>query len=130
MTNTTRLNLSHLLLSGPLVAITNEAEKCSLCKERPAIWETPTGHRVCGDCRDSAPTLIFIDALLEETIGFLRRFIAYPMPGAAVAHALWIIHTHLMECWESTPRIAFLSPEPGSGKTRALEVTELLVPDQ
>jgi hypothetical protein len=33
-----------------------------------------------------------------------------------------------MDVWESTPRIAFLSPEPGSGKTRALEVTELLVP--
>jgi hypothetical protein len=33
-----------------------------------------------------------------------------------------------MEAWESTPRLAFLSPEPGSGKTRALEVTELLVP--
>jgi hypothetical protein len=33
-----------------------------------------------------------------------------------------------MAAWESTPRIAFLSPEPGSGKTRALEVTELLVP--
>ena len=33
-----------------------------------------------------------------------------------------------MECWESTPRIAFLSPEPASGKTRALEVTEPLVP--
>ena len=27
-----------------------------------------------------------------------------------------------------TPRIAFLSPEPNSGKTRALEVSELLVP--
>jgi hypothetical protein len=25
-------------------------------------------------------------------------------------------------CWESTPRIAFLSPEPGSRKSRALEV--------
>lgn len=35
---------------------------------------------------------------------------------------------HLMDAWESTPRIAFLSPEPGSGKTRALEVTEPLVP--
>ena len=34
-----------------------------------------------------------------------------------------------MQAWESTPRIAFLSPEPASGKTRALEVTELLVPD-
>jgi hypothetical protein len=33
-----------------------------------------------------------------------------------------------MDAWESTPRIAFLSPEPGSGKTRALEITELLVP--
>jgi hypothetical protein len=33
-----------------------------------------------------------------------------------------------MDCWESTPRIAFLSPEPGSGKTRALEISELLVP--
>jgi hypothetical protein len=31
--------------------------------------------------------------------------------------------------WDSTPRLAFLSAEPGSGKTRALEITELLVPN-
>ena len=35
----------------------------------------------------------------------------------------------LMDAWDSTPRIAFLSPEPGSGKTRALEVSEMLVPN-
>jgi len=34
-----------------------------------------------------------------------------------------------MDRWESTPRLALLSPEPASGKTRALEVTELLVPN-
>jgi hypothetical protein len=34
-----------------------------------------------------------------------------------------------MDAWDSTPRIAFLSPEPGSGKSRALEVTEPLVPN-
>src|SRR5215471_13019839 len=34
-----------------------------------------------------------------------------------------------MEAWESTPRIAFLSAEPASGKTRALEISELLVPN-
>lgn len=45
-----------------------------------------------------------------------------------MTHALWIVHTHLMDAWDSTPRIAFLSPEPGSGKSRALEVSELLVP--
>jgi hypothetical protein len=33
-----------------------------------------------------------------------------------------------MDVWDSTPRLAFLSAEPSSGKTRALEITELLVP--
>jgi hypothetical protein len=67
-------------------------------------------------------------ALLEEVQAFLCRFVAYPSEAAQVAHTLWVAHTHLMDVWDSTPRIAFLSPEPGSGKTRALEVTELLVP--
>ncbi len=67
-------------------------------------------------------------ALLAAVFGFLGRFVAYPSAAAQVAHTLWVAHTHLMDAWESTPRIAFLSPEPGSGKTRALEVTELLVP--
>jgi hypothetical protein len=68
------------------------------------------------------------EALLDEVQAFLQRFVAYPNPEAAVAHSLWIAHTWLMDVWESTPRIAFLSPEPGSGKSRALEVTEPLVP--
>jgi len=67
-------------------------------------------------------------ALLNNVHAFLGRFIAYPSEHTHIAHVLWIAHTHLMEAWESTPRIAFLSPEPGSGKTRALEVSELLVP--
>ncbi len=66
--------------------------------------------------------------LLDDIHAFLGRFIAYPSEHAHVAHTLWVAHAHLMEAWESTPRIAFLSPEPGSGKTRALEVTEPLVP--
>src|SRR2546425_12146266 len=66
--------------------------------------------------------------LLDEVQAFLGRFVAYPSEAAHVAHTLWIAHTHLMDAWESTPRIAFLSPEPGSGKTRALEITETLVP--
>jgi Protein of unknown function (DUF3631) len=58
----------------------------------------------------------------------LSRFIAYPSQHTRVAHVLWVAHTHLMDAWDSTPRLAFLSAEPKSGKTRALEVTELLVP--
>jgi Protein of unknown function (DUF3631) len=67
--------------------------------------------------------------LPDELHAVLGRFGAYPSEHAHVAHTLWTAHTHLMEVWESTPRIAFLSPESGSGKTRALEVTELLVPN-
>ena len=68
-------------------------------------------------------------ALLEDVENFLQRFIIYPSEHGRIAHTLWIAHAHLMAAWESTPRIAFLSPEPASGKTRSMEVTELLVPD-
>src|SRR5829696_8327076 len=67
-------------------------------------------------------------ALLDEIEAFLFRFVAYPSEAARIAHTLWVAHTWFMDSWESTPRIAFLSPEPGSGKSRALEVTEPLVP--
>ncbi|MDA1371706.1 MAG: DUF3631 domain-containing protein [Proteobacteria bacterium] len=60
---------------------------------------------------------------------FLRRFVSYPDEHCLLAHTLWIAHTHLIESFESTPRLAFLSPEPASGKTRALEITEMLVPN-
>lgn len=66
--------------------------------------------------------------LLDRVYEFIGRFIAYPSKEARAAHTLWIAHTHLMECWETTPRLAFVSAEPESGKTRALEITELLVP--
>lgn len=67
-------------------------------------------------------------ALLDDVEAFLARFVAYPSEAARGAHVLWIAHAWFMDEWESTPRIAFLSPEPGSGKSRALEVTEPLVP--
>jgi hypothetical protein len=67
-------------------------------------------------------------ALLDEIDAYLRRYVVYPDEHMRRAHNLWIAHTHLMDCWESTPRFACLSPEPASGKTRALEVTEPLVP--
>ena len=66
--------------------------------------------------------------LLDKVYAFLGRFVAYPSVHARVAHTLWIAHAHAMDVFESTPRLAFLSPEPASGKTRALEVTEPLVP--
>src|SRR5262245_42091414 len=66
--------------------------------------------------------------LFQKIERFLGRFVCYPSEHARIAHALWIAHTHCMDAWESTARLAALSPEPASGKTRLLEITALLVP--
>ncbi|WP_367574058.1 DUF3631 domain-containing protein [Streptomyces griseoaurantiacus] len=68
-------------------------------------------------------------ALLNEVEAFHRRFNVFPTEAAYVAVVLWDAHAHLLDCFESTPRLAFLSPEPGSGKSRALEIVETLVPN-
>ncbi|MFD0276902.1 DUF3631 domain-containing protein [Kitasatospora sp. NPDC127111] len=67
-------------------------------------------------------------ALLDAVEAHHRRFNVFPSEAAYVAVVLWDAHTHLLDCFESTPRIAFLSPEPGSGKTRALEIIETVAP--
>ncbi len=65
---------------------------------------------------------------LDDVETFLRRFVAFPSESAAVAVTLWAAHAHVVHGGENSPRLALLSPEPGSGKTRVLEVLELLVP--
>jgi hypothetical protein len=66
---------------------------------------------------------------LDLVENYLRRFVAYPSEHALVAHVLWVAHCHLMSCWETTPRLAAMSEEKESGKTRLLEVTAELVPE-
>jgi hypothetical protein len=67
--------------------------------------------------------------ILDEVAMYLQRFVSYPSKHAVFTHALWIAHTHLIECFETTPRLGFLSPQPEAGKTRALEITQLLCKD-
>ena len=66
--------------------------------------------------------------VLDEVRSTLARFIAFPSQEALDATTLWVAHTHALDAFETTPRLALLSPEPGSGKTRVLEILELLCP--
>jgi Protein of unknown function (DUF3631) len=63
--------------------------------------------------------------LLDRLCAFYVRFVCLPTDAAVIAAILWAAHTHLMIAWDSTPRFAFLSAEPGSGKSRALEILAL-----
>ncbi|MFI6696683.1 DUF3631 domain-containing protein [Streptomyces sp. NPDC050433] len=67
-------------------------------------------------------------ALLDQVERFHRRFNVFPREAAYVAVTLWDAHAHLIDAFDGTARIAFLSPEPGSGKSRALEIIETLTP--
>jgi hypothetical protein len=67
-------------------------------------------------------------AALDDARAFIGRFCALPVEHAYTAVTLWAAHAWALDAFDSTPRLAFLSPEPGSGKTRALEILTLLVP--
>jgi hypothetical protein len=66
--------------------------------------------------------------LIDEVAEFIARFVAISAE-ARDAITLWVVHAHCLDAFESTPRLALISPVKQSGKTRTLEVIELLVPN-
>jgi Protein of unknown function (DUF3631) len=65
--------------------------------------------------------------VLDDVAAWLSAHVAYASEHHAPAVTLWAAHSHALDAAASTPRLAFVSPEPGSGKTRSLELLELLV---
>lgn len=63
--------------------------------------------------------------LLDDVARFVRRFVFLNDDQAAAA-ALFIAHNHAFEAADSTPYLTITSAEKRSGKTRLLEVLELL----
>jgi hypothetical protein len=68
-------------------------------------------------------------ALLSDVKEFIRQFCVFPDEHCLVAVTLWVAHAHMIEHFHTTPRLNLNSPEAGSGKTRVLEVLDLLVPE-
>lgn len=69
------------------------------------------------------------ERLLDDVHRFVGRFCVLPDKHALVAVALWAAHAHMVSTFYTTPRLAVLSPEAASGKTRLLDVLDLLVPE-
>jgi hypothetical protein len=66
--------------------------------------------------------------LADELERFIRRYVAFADADQPVAVALWILHAWSFASWWISPRLAVQSAEMGSGKTRLLEVIELVTP--
>ncbi len=63
-----------------------------------------------------------VDTLRE----FVRRFVVVS-DDALITIALWIMHTHAIDAFDATPYLQITSPQKQCGKSRLLEVLELLV---
>jgi hypothetical protein len=64
--------------------------------------------------------------LLDDVEAFTGRFLAFPSRHHLVVLCLWVLHTWALSAFYVTPRLVLRSPEPGSGKTRVLEILALL----
>lgn len=67
-----------------------------------------------------------MNSMLDAVVAFLGRFVV-TTEAQAVAVALWIAHTHVLDSFEQTPYLAVTSAEKRSGKSRLFDVLELLV---
>lgn len=64
--------------------------------------------------------------LVYELMKFIRSFVVMPRERL-MAVALWVVHTHALDLADQTPYLSVTSPEKQCGKSRLLEVLELLV---
>src|SRR4030095_14667070 len=63
---------------------------------------------------------------LDSICAFLRRYVVFQFPEQPILVALWIAHTWVLEAFDYTPYLHVHSVEKRSGKTRLLDVVQLL----
>jgi hypothetical protein len=66
------------------------------------------------------------NSLVSDLTAFIESYVVMTEAQTLVV-ALWAIHTHCFQAFEQTPYLAVTSPEKQCGKSRLLEVIELLV---
>ena len=75
---------------------------------------------------DPWPEPVDGNVVLDEVVRTITRFIVLPTHGA-VALALWILHTYVMNTWWLSPLAVATSPTRRCGKTALLTVVSELV---
>lgn len=95
------------------------------------VVRRPTSAPVRRSAKDGIPGDQLLD-LLRNWIGTYARF---PSPAALDLVTLWAAHTHVRDdkgkklLFRATPRLWVLANEPDSGKSRVLELLNLICPE-
>ena len=75
------------------------------------------------------PVTADVDHLLAAVTALIRRFVVLPSDASYLALSLFVLHTWAFEAAYATPYLVIESPEKQSGKTRLLEVLDLVCRD-
>lgn len=81
------------------------------------------------DAADPREQVGTLGSYLAAVRDFTTKYVVFGSEHEPVAIALWVAHAHLVDLFETSPIIAVTSAEMRSGKTRLLDVLELLVPE-
>ncbi|TKG67518.1 DUF3631 domain-containing protein [Prauserella endophytica] len=110
-------------------AADTERGTCAQCG-RP-LGESPSQDFCSENCqqvwRTHHATIVPGYEVLDRVREFVARYNVFPSEHCAPMLALWYAHTHAADHFYVTPRLILSSVEPGSGKTRVLEVAQFLV---
>ncbi len=79
------------------------------------------------EVKDEAQAAGALSEILFRIEGFLGRFIAFRTPAQAPVIALWVAHSHALEAFDYTPYLHISSPEKRCGKSRLLDLLNLVV---
>src|SRR4051794_17242833 len=64
--------------------------------------------------------------LASDIVAFVRQYVVMSDDKLLIL-ALWVIHTHIIRAFDQTPYLSVTSPEKQCGKSRLLEILEMLV---
>jgi Protein of unknown function (DUF3631) len=90
-------------------------------KAKPVLSSAPAG---------AVPVIVRpLGEILDDIVGFLRKWVVFQYPEQAIVCGLWILHTWLFRAFDYTPYLWIYSADMRSGKSRLLEVLNLLTPN-
>jgi hypothetical protein len=92
-----------------------------------------TVHERLTPVEDAAPwpdgTPISLGDALDAVQAALGEYVHFASEEQAIAVTLWVAHTHILDLFDTSPRLAIRAPSKQSGKTRLMEVLKELVKD-
>jgi hypothetical protein len=92
-----------------------------------AVFYLSDGYNACRTCGVEFNAGRRLSETLDDILGILNEYVVLPNEHAAIAIALWVALTWLIDAFDVVLFLHIFSPEPESGKTRLLEVLAKLV---